>query len=136
MDEDREIRGPQRRHEVIDDLFSAARLKVDMVLQLLAEKVTARVQELELDAKSLPELELLLNHLERIIFLNQMNRAKVRDLAHMAPKKYRTILTDADIMAELRPTRDELGGNFPKKGPRGPRENVAEAPEEADGDEG
>lgn len=126
------------RPEVIDDLFSAARLKVDMVLQLLAEKVTKRVQGLELDAKSLPELEMLLNHLERIIFLNQMNRAKVRDLSHMAPKKYRAILTDAEIMRELRPTRDDLGSNFPKKGPRGPRENVSEEAEaaETDADEG
>lgn len=119
-----ETTNAKARPEIIDDLFADARLKVDMVLQLLTDKVTARVQELQLDAKSLPELELLLNHLERIIFLNQMNRAKVRDLAHMAPKKYRAILTDAEIMKELRPTRDDLG-NFPKKGPRGPREDVS-----------
>lgn len=119
----------QNKAELIDDLFASTRTRVEMILTLLAEKLEKRVGELEVDAKTLPELDAVLQHLERVIFLAQMNRAKVRDLVHMAPKKYQRVMSDIELMQELRPTRDSLG-NFPPPGPRGPREGVAEAPEE------
>jgi hypothetical protein len=119
---------PGGRAEKIDELFASSRLKIDMIITLLTEKVGARVENITLEGKGVAELEPLLDHLERLIFLGQMNRAKVRDLVHMAPKKYQRILSDAELTAELRPVRD--ADNFPKRGPRGPREDVSpEQPE-------
>lgn len=109
--------------ENIDDLFANSRLKIEAVLILLTEKVQMRLEELALDGKGVEELDHLLDHLERLIFLGQMNRAKTRDLLHMAPKKYRKIMTDGELLAELKPVRD--ADNFPKRGPRGPREDAA-----------
>lgn len=108
--------------ESIDDLFANSRLKIEAVLILLTEKVQKRLEVLALEGKGVEELDHLLDHLERLIFLGQMNRAKTRDLLHMAPKKYRKIMTDGELLAELKPVRD--ADNFPKRGPRGPREDV------------
>lgn len=126
-----ETEAPKRKGytaERIDELFGDSRLKIEMILTVLAEKLGARVQELSISAESLVELESLLAHLERVIFLGQMNRAKTRDLLHMAPKKYQRVLSDAELIKELRPVRDET--NFPKRGPRGPREDAAQETEE------
>ena len=108
--------------ERIDELFANSRLKIEQVIILLTEKVEKRLSEMALEGKGITELDHLLDHLERLIFLGQMNRAKTRDLLHMAPKKYQRIMTDGELLAELKPVRD--ADNFPKRGPRGPREDV------------
>lgn len=104
------------RMEVIDDRFAASRMRIEMILDLLTEAIEKKVQDGAF-------VEADLERLEKIIFLGQMNRAKTRDLIHLAPKKYQRLMSDAEVMAELRPVRDTY--NFPRRGPRGPRDDIA-----------
>jgi len=138
--EDNEIGEPDtkgQKPQIIDDLFRDSRLKLDMIIELLSEKLLEQVKLLDLsNAEHLKNLESLEAHLERLVFIAQMNKAKTRDLMHLAPKKYRVLLSDEELRKKLRPvregTQDEAREhNFPKRGPRGPRDDVAPP---ADGD--
>lgn len=138
MSDEEEDAKPQRhgRAETMDDMFAASRQKFDMVLEILATKLARKVEEIDLEKPdALGELERMLPVLERLVFLNQMNRVKTRDLANFAPKKYARIASDEEMRRELvkmRPnvlTDEARNHQFPKRGPRGPREDVAPPPE-------
>lgn len=123
---------PRGRAETIDDLFAGSRQKFDMVLELLAGKLAAKLEKLDLEQPgALEELERMLPVLERMVLLNQMNRVKTRDLANFAPKRYQTLLSDEEMRKKLVSLRPEVlptearEHQFPKRGPRGPREDVA-----------
>lgn len=109
--------------EVIDEMFVQSRMQLDMIIGLLCGKLEKMAADIEPTIEGLAAMEKITHHLEKLVFLRQMNLAKVRDLANFAPKQYRTVLTDENIRQRLRETRDS--DNFPKRGPRGPRDNVA-----------
>lgn len=109
--------------EVVDELFVDSRLKIECILVLLAEKLQVRILKLMETEDGHEKLTPALDHLERVIMMRQMNVAKAKDLLHLAPKKYKRVLTDDELKKELRPVRDT--DNFPRRGPRGPREDAA-----------
>lgn len=114
----------QNKSEKIDEIFCDTRLKTDMVLELLAGKLEKEIDRLDLSKpEDLDRCDRLIQSLEKVIFLGQMNKAKVRDLIHLAPKKYHRVLSDEELRKQLKPLRDEV--NFPKRGPKGPREDVS-----------
>jgi hypothetical protein len=123
VDETPEEPRQNNKPQVMDEIFSDSRLKIEAIITLLAEKLQMRVEKLLEEPDGVEKLGPYMEHLERLVFLNQMNKAKVRDLAHLAPAKYRKLVNDADLIKKLRPVRDEV--NFPKRGPPGPREDVA-----------
>ncbi len=123
MDDEEPKERINTKPELIDDVFCDSRVKIEMILVLLSEKLQKLAEQLMESDAGIEKLGAVLDHLERLIFLGQMNRVKAKDLQHYAPKKYRRVLSDAELTKELRPVRDET--NFPKRGPRGPREDAA-----------
>lgn len=109
--------------EVVDELFVDSRLKIECILVLLAEKLQERIATLMQTDAGFEKLTPALDHLERVIMMRQMNVAKAKDLMHLAPKKYKRVLADDELKKELREVRDT--DNFPRRGPRGPREDAA-----------
>jgi hypothetical protein len=111
------------RPEIVDEMFVDSRVKIDCIIILLAEKLQTRIETLMESDDGFEKLTPALDHLERVIMMRQMNVAKTKDLLHLAPKKYKRVLTDDELKKELRPVRDT--DNFPRRGPRGPREDAA-----------
>ncbi|MDX2014153.1 MAG: hypothetical protein SFW67_28400 [Myxococcaceae bacterium] len=98
-----------------------------MIIELLAQKLATEAEKLDFSREEdLKRSTPLLDALERLVLLGQMNRAKAKDLATFAPKKFTRLLSDAELRKELKPVRDSY--NFPKRGPRGPRDDVAPPP--------
>lgn len=126
MDETTEEKPSNNKAEVQDELYADSRLRIEMILVLLAEKLQARVEK-ALEEKDDEGLTKSLDHLERVIMFRQMNVAKTKDLQAFMPKKYKRIVSDDEIKKRLRPLRDEeeMEPPFPKRGPRGPREDAA-----------
>lgn len=114
------------RPETIDSVFVASRQRIDMIIERLAEKISAALDLVALDESGLKHMDELLARLEKLVFLRQMNAAKVEALKGFAPKAYKSVLTDEAIRNQLKPIRNEVREyQFPKPGPRGPREDVA-----------